>query len=55
VRAVVDETYAELPGAAADHAFLTAATMPHKALVTMRLTDDGDRYVPVPNPLHAAR
>jgi len=58
VRAVVDDVYAELRAdpaiaadAAADHAFWTAPTMPHKALVRMRLADDGDRYVPVANPL----
>lgn len=59
VRAVVDEVYDDLrrdPGvaadAAADHAFLTAPRMPHKALVRMRLAGTGDLYVPVPNPLH---
>ena len=52
VRAVLDEAYETLPAARADHAFLTAPEVPHKALVTMRLTDDGDRYVPVRNPLH---
>ncbi len=58
VRAVVDEVYHELRAdptvaadAAADHAFLTAPTMPHKALVRMRLAGTGDRYVPVANPL----
>jgi siderophore synthetase component len=55
VRAVVDETYAAMDGAAAraDHAALTAARAPHKALVRMRLAGDGDRYLPVANPLHA--
>jgi siderophore synthetase component len=54
VRAVVDETYAG-PGepAAQDHAAFTAATMPHKALVRMRLAGGGDEYLPVENPLHA--
>jgi siderophore synthetase component len=61
VRAVVDEVYADMPGS--DHAFFTAPTMPHKALVRMRLAaagqqghpaGDGDLYVPVDNPLHAA-
>ncbi|MFC7484444.1 IucA/IucC family protein [Luedemannella flava] len=58
VRAVIDEVYAGLRGgphdaaAAADHAFLTAPTMPHKALLRMRLDPaGGDRYVPVDNPL----
>ena len=58
MRAVVDATYAELRAhpttaidAAADHAFFTAPLMPHKALVRMRLTDAGDVYVPVNNPL----
>ena len=60
VRAVIDEVYEQLradptvaDAAAADHAFLTAATMPHKALLRMRLhPSGGDRYVPVDNPLH---
>ena len=54
VRAVVDETYAgqgEL--AAQDHAAFTAPTVPHKALVRMRLAGGGDEYLPVRNPLHA--
>jgi siderophore synthetase component len=54
VRAVVDETYAgqgEL--AAQDHAAFTAPTVPHKALVRMRLAGAGDEYLPVENPLHA--
>ncbi len=56
VRAVVDETYTALPGAAAraDHAALTAPTVAHKALVRMRLGGAGDIYLPVRNPLHAA-
>ena len=64
VRAVVDETYAEQrePGAAKrggrepaeqDHAAFTAPTVPHKALVRMRLAGAGDEYLPVENPLHA--
>ncbi len=55
VRAVVDETYAALPGAAAraDHAALTAPTVAHKALVRMRLGGAGDTYLQVRNPLHA--
>jgi siderophore synthetase component len=57
VRAIVDEIYATLitlvPVAAkADHAFLTAPTVPHKALVRMRLVDQGDIYVPMENLLH---
>ena len=54
VRAVVEETYAgqgEL--AAQDHAAFTAPTVPHKALVRMRLAGGGDEYLPVENPLHA--
>jgi siderophore synthetase component len=62
VRAVVDETYDDLrrePAlaalAATDHAFLTAPTVPHKALLSMRLAaargQGGDLYVPVENPL----
>jgi siderophore synthetase component len=54
VRGVVDETYAGLPDRS-DHAFLTAPTVPHKALLTMRLRAAGGRpgdvYVPVTNPL----
>ncbi|WP_246274307.1 IucA/IucC family protein [Phytohabitans houttuyneae] len=60
VRAVVDETYEPLradpataSAAAADHAAFTAPTVPHKALVRMRLTGGGDVYIPVRNPLHA--
>lgn len=60
VREVVDETYEPLradpvtaAAAAADHAAFTAARVPHKALVRMRLTGDGDVYIPVRNPLHA--
>jgi siderophore synthetase component len=39
--------------AGADHAFFTAATVPHKALVRMRLAGGtgGDMYLPVSNPL----
>ncbi|HEX5496545.1 MAG TPA: IucA/IucC family protein [Mycobacteriales bacterium] len=41
---------------AADTRVLRAPSLPHKALVTMRLhPDGGDRYVPVPNPLRADR
>jgi siderophore synthetase component len=50
VRRVLDEESVD----AGDHAFLTAPMVPHKALVRMRLADDGDRYVPVHNPLHDA-
>ncbi|MEV6489415.1 IucA/IucC family protein, partial [Actinoplanes sp. NPDC051633] len=56
VRRVVDETYAGLGGdpiARRDHAAFTAARVPHKALVRMRLGGDGDAYLPVRNPLHA--
>ncbi|GID92192.1 IucA/IucC family protein [Amorphoplanes digitatis] len=54
VRAVVDETYAgHGPAGAEDHAAFTARTVPHKALVRMRLAGAGDEYVPVENPLHA--
>jgi siderophore synthetase component len=55
VREVVDQVYDGLDGDAArrDHAALTAARMPHKALVRMRLTGGGDTYLPVRNPLHA--
>ncbi|GIF02554.1 IucA/IucC family C-terminal-domain containing protein [Actinoplanes siamensis] len=54
VREVVDRTYAALPSPAAreDHAAFTAPTVPHKALVRMRLADAGDIYLPVENPLH---
>jgi len=56
VRAALDEAYDPLmasPDARADHAFLTAPRVPHKALVRMRLAGGGDVYVPVQNPLHA--
>ncbi|WIM92712.1 IucA/IucC family protein [Actinoplanes oblitus] len=55
IRDVVDDTYAALTSAEAraDHAWLTAPTVPHKALVRMRLAGDGDLYLPVENPLHA--
>ncbi|BCY10431.1 IucA/IucC family siderophore biosynthesis protein [Actinoplanes sp. L3-i22] len=54
VREVVDETYRTLGSAdaRADHAAFTAPTVPHKALVRMRLADHGDIYLPVENPLH---
>ncbi|MFD0592782.1 IucA/IucC family C-terminal-domain containing protein [Catellatospora coxensis] len=48
VREVVDTSLAGHP----DHAFYTAATVPHKALTRMRLAGAGDLYVPVQNPLH---
>ncbi|WP_051366387.1 IucA/IucC family protein [Hamadaea tsunoensis] len=70
VRGIVDETYEGLAAyapvaAKADHAFFTAPTVPHKALVRMRLAAAGERlreppgvrsgdvYVPMENPLHA--
>ncbi|MEU8816893.1 IucA/IucC family protein [Actinoplanes sp. NPDC048796] len=49
VRGVVDEH-----ATGDDHAAFTAPTVPHKALVRMRLAGEGDIYVPVRNPLHAA-
>ncbi|MEV4622234.1 IucA/IucC family protein [Asanoa sp. NPDC049573] len=59
VRDALDEAYEPLladPTCAAaakeDHAALTARTVPHKALVRMRLAGAGDHYVPVHNPLH---
>lgn len=66
VRSIVDDVYAELaaePGLAetarADHAFLTAPTAPHKALLRMRLRaaagQPGDYYVTVTNPLWRPR
>ncbi|WP_127500946.1 IucA/IucC family protein [Actinoplanes solisilvae] len=48
VRAVLDEH-----AAPDDLAAFTAPTVPHKALVRMRLAGEGDIYVPVRNPLHA--
>ena len=36
-----------------DHAFLTAPTVPHKALLRMRVAGSGsDIYLPVRNPLY---
>ncbi|MDG4826062.1 IucA/IucC family protein [Asanoa sp. WMMD1127] len=59
IREALDEAYEPLlrdpatsAAARADHAALTARTVPHKALVRMRLAGDGDRYVAVQNPLH---
>jgi len=62
IRSIVDEVYEELATqpdltmrARADHAFLTADTVPHKALLDMRLAavrgHAGDRYIRVENPL----
>jgi hypothetical protein len=48
VRSVLDESCA-----GDDHAAFTAPTVPHKALVRMRLAGSGDLHVPVRNPLHA--
>jgi D-ornithine---citrate ligase len=47
IREIVDEVLDGHP----DHAFFTAATVPHKALTRMRLAENGDIYVPVTNPL----
>ena len=38
-----------------DHAAFTAPLVAHKALVRMRLSGEGDVYIPVRNPLHDAR
>lgn len=66
VRTVVDEVYGGTADEYDDHAFFTAPTMPHKALVRMRLAArpaqsgqtsqaaGDDIYVSVDNPLHAA-
>jgi siderophore synthetase component len=62
IRSIVDETYEALvrddtvaARAREDHTFLTAATVPHKALLLMRLRAvqgrAGDSYVRVENPL----
>ncbi|MEU4620554.1 IucA/IucC family protein [Actinoplanes sp. NPDC023801] len=55
IRDIVDDTYDHLGThrhAAADHSWLIAATVPHKALVRMRLAGTGDIHIPVGNPLH---
>jgi siderophore synthetase component len=52
VRAVLTEALDDGRVRPGDVAFLTAPTVPHKALTRMRLTPDGDLYVPVQNPLH---
>jgi hypothetical protein len=52
IRALVDEVYDDGDLDPADREFLIAPTMPHKALVRMRIEADGDIYVPVANPLH---
>ncbi|MGE5830385.1 MAG: IucA/IucC family protein [Micromonosporaceae bacterium] len=58
VRGVIDEVYERLRAdpplarqARADHAFFVADTVPHKALLTMRLRGGGEHYVAVGNPL----
>lgn len=53
VRDIVNAVYDELGLDEGDREFLLAPTMPHKALVRMRMQDAGDVYVPVPNPLSA--
>jgi siderophore synthetase component len=63
VRDAIDGAYdamladpATARAARSDHAFITAPTMPHKALLRMRLAPaGGDIYVPVRNPLHRVR
>ncbi|HWS37880.1 MAG TPA: IucA/IucC family protein [Actinoplanes sp.] len=55
IRHVIDDTYDTLGAhrnAAADHSWLTAARVPHKALVRMRLAGTDDIHIPVKNPLH---
>lgn len=52
VRRIIDGLYADHGWRAGDRAFLIAPTMPHKALVRMRLHDRGDMYVAATNPLH---
>jgi siderophore synthetase component len=52
IRGLVDEVYADGDLDPGDRDFLLAETMPHKALVRMRIAADGDIYVPVANPLH---
>jgi D-ornithine---citrate ligase len=53
VAGIIDEIYAGDRLDAGDRAFFHAPTMPHKALVRMRLASSGDIYVPVRNPMHA--
>jgi siderophore synthetase component len=55
IRSVIDDTYDTLHHnntATDDHHWLTAETVPHKALVRMRLAGTGDIHIPVSNPLH---
>ena len=52
IRALIDEVYSGDDLDPGDRDFLLAATMPHKALLRMRIAADGDIYVPVSNPLH---
>ncbi|HEX5740204.1 MAG TPA: IucA/IucC family protein [Pilimelia sp.] len=54
VWAAVRELVDDIAGGDVDHGAWTAPTMPHKALVRMRLQGSGDVYVPVPNPLCGA-
>jgi siderophore synthetase component len=48
IRTVIDDT----DFATDDRRWLTAKTVPHKALVRMRLAGTGDIHIPVSNPLH---
>ncbi|WP_051965797.1 IucA/IucC family protein [Kitasatospora mediocidica] len=48
VREIVDDVLQGHP----DHGFFTAPTLPHKALIRMRLAGRGDVYVKVRNALH---
>lgn len=48
---IIANTIANTDMPDADRAFYTAATVPHKALLTMRITGANDHYTAVPNPL----
>lgn len=48
VRRIVGDS----PAPKTDRDFFTSPAQPHKALLTMRASGDGDRYIPVANPLH---
>ncbi|MEU4163639.1 IucA/IucC family protein [Actinoplanes sp. NPDC026670] len=51
IRTVIDDTR-DHGLTTDDHTWLTARTIPHKALVRMRLAGAGDIHIPVSNPLH---
>ncbi|HIW64539.1 MAG TPA: hypothetical protein H9881_18960 [Candidatus Stackebrandtia excrementipullorum] len=49
---IITDIVADIAIPDATRNFYTAPTLPHKALLHMRLMGDGDHHVPVDNPLH---